>query len=322
MVPAMVEAAEDRTEERVASVRAFNRFYTGVIGVLGEGLLDTPYSLTEARVVFELAQRDRTELAELRQALGVDAGYLSRMLARFEADGIATRERSSTDGRRQVVGLTKAGRKTFAMLDRRAADDVVALLSQLPDDDQRRLVGAMDTIASVLEDTTSGAALVLRPPEPGDFGWVISRNAALYADEHDWDETYETLVARIVADYLENHDTRRERAWIAEVGGERVGAVFCVRKDDDVAQLRLLLVEPGARGHGVGTRLVDECLRFARRAGYSRITLWTNDVLAAARRIYERAGFELVDEEPHHSFGHDLVGQTWTRTLTGTSPPP
>ena len=311
----MVPAAEDR----VASVRAFNRFYTGVIGVLGEGLLDTPYSLTEARIVFELAQRDTTELAELRRAVGVDAGYLSRMLARFEADGIATRERSRTDGRRQVVGLTKAGRKTFGMLDQRAADDVHALLSQLPEDDQRRLVGAMDTIRGLFEGTASGPTLVLRPPEPGDFGWMIGRNAALYADEYGWDETYEMLVSRIVADYLEHHDPRRERAWIAEVGADRVGAVLCVRHDDDVAQLRLLLVEPGARGLGVGTRLVDECIRFARRAAYSRIMLWTNDVLADARRIYERAGFELVEEEPHHSFGHDLVGQIWTRTLPGTS---
>jgi DNA-binding MarR family transcriptional regulator/GNAT superfamily N-acetyltransferase len=302
-------------EDRVASVRAFNRFYTGVIGVLGEGLLDTPYSLTEARVVFELAQRDATELAELRRALGIDAGYLSRMLARFEADGIATRERSSIDGRRQVVRLTKAGRKTFRMLDQRAADDVRALLTQLPEDDLRRLVGAMDTIRGVLEDASSDKTLVLRPPEPGDFGWIIGRNAAVYAHEYGWDESYETLVARIVADHLEHHDPRRERAWIAEVGGEAVGAVLCVRKDDDVAQLRLLLVEPGARGLGIGTRLVDECLRFAHRAGYARIMLWTNDVLADARRIYERAGFELVEEQPHRSFGHDLVGQIWTRTL-------
>ncbi|MGH8986578.1 MAG: bifunctional helix-turn-helix transcriptional regulator/GNAT family N-acetyltransferase [Acidimicrobiia bacterium] len=307
----MAAAADDR----VASVRAFNRFYTGVIGVLGEGLLDTPYSLTEARVVFELAQRDATELAELRRALGVDAGYLSRMLARFEADGIATRERSSTDGRRQVVRLTKAGRKTFRLLDQRAVDDVRALLAQLPEDDQRRLVGAMDTIRGVLEGASRDETLVLRPPEPGDFGWIIGRNAAVYADQYGWDESYETLVARIVADHLEHHDPRRERAWIAEVGGEPVGAVLCVRKDDDVAQLRLLLVEPGARGLGIGTRLVDECLRFARRAGYARIMLWTNDVLADARRIYERAGFELVEEEPHRSFGHDLVGQIWTRSL-------
>jgi DNA-binding MarR family transcriptional regulator/N-acetylglutamate synthase-like GNAT family acetyltransferase len=304
-------------DDRVATVRAFNRFYTGIIGVLGEGLLETPYSLTEARVIFELAQRDTTELAELRRALGIDAGYLSRMLARFEADGIATRERSSTDGRRQVVRLTDAGRKTFRTLDQRAADDVRALLGQLPEDDRRRLVGGMEAIRGVLEGAPRAETVVLRPPEAGDFGWIIGRNAAVYADEYGWDETYEALVARIVAGYLERHDPRRERAWIAEVGGERVGAVLCVRKDDDVAQLRLLLVEAQARGLGIGTRLVDECVRFARRAGYSRIMLWTNDVLADARRIYERAGFELLEEEPHHSFGRDLVGQTWTRALPG-----
>ena len=304
-------------DDRVATVRAFNRFYTGIIGVLGEGLLETPYSLTEARVIFELAQRDTTELAELRRALGIDAGYLSRVLARFEADGIATRERSSTDGRRQLVSLTKAGRKTFRTLDQRAADDVHALLRRLPEADRRRLVGGMETIRGVLEGAPRADAVVLRPPEPGDFGWIIGRNAAVYADEYGWDETYEALVARIVAGYLEHHDPHRERAWIAEVGGERVGAVLCVRKDDDVAQLRLLLVETHARGLGIGTRLVDECLRFARRAGYSRIMLWTNDVLVDARRIYERAGFELLEEEPHHSFGRDLVGQTWARRLSG-----
>ena len=309
-------------DDRVATVRAFNRFYTGIIGVLGEGLLETPYSLTEARVIFELAQRDTTELAELRRALGIDAGYVSRMLARFEADGIATRERSGTDRRRQVVRLTNAGRKTFRMLDQCAADDVHALLSRLSEEDRRRLVGGMETIRGVLEGASRAETVVLHPPEPGDFGWMIGRNAVVYADEFGWDETYEALVARIVADYIERHDPRRERAWIAEVGGERVGAILCVRNDDDVAQLRLLLVEPHARGLGVGTRLVDECLRFARRAGYSRIMLWTNDVLADARRIYERAGFELLEEEPHHSFGHDLVGQTWARSLPDTATPP
>jgi DNA-binding MarR family transcriptional regulator/GNAT superfamily N-acetyltransferase len=302
-------------EDRVARVRAFNRFYTGVIGVLGEGLLETPYSLTEARVIFELAQRETTEVAVLRRALGVDAGYLSRILARFEADGLATRERSTGDGRRQVVRLTNAGGKAFRLLDARAADDVRALLSRLPDDEQRRLVGAMETVRGALEGAPRAETVVLRPPEPGDFGWIVGRNAAVYAGEYGWDETYEALVARIVADHLEHHDPRRERAWIAEVAGEPVGAVLCVRSDDDVAQLRLLLVEPSARGFGIGTRLVDECVRFARRAGYRRIILWTNDVLTDARRIYERAGFELVDEEPHHSFGKDLVGQTWALSL-------
>jgi DNA-binding MarR family transcriptional regulator/GNAT superfamily N-acetyltransferase len=303
-------------DRRIESVRAFNRFYTGVIGVLGEGMLDTPYSLTEARLLFELAQRRTTEVRELRGVVGVDAGYLSRLLARFEADGIVARERSSTDGRRQVVRLTGAGRKAFRTLDARAASDVRSLLSRLSDDDQRRVVAAMETIRGTLDRGDRGATVVLRSPDPGEFGWIIERNAALYAEEYGWDGGYETLVTRIIADFLEHHDPRRERAWIAEVDGAPVGCVLCVRKDDEVAQLRLLLVEPSARGLGIGSRLVDECLRFAPRAGYGRIVLWTNDVLEDARRIYERAGFELVEEEPHHSFGHDLVGQIWARSLS------
>jgi DNA-binding MarR family transcriptional regulator len=307
-------------DDRVAAVRAFNRFYTGIIGVLGEGLLDTPYSLTEARVIFELAQRDRTEVTELRRALGVDAGYLSRLLSRFEADGLVTRARSTGDARRQVAALTKSGRTTFQSLDARSAADVQRLLGGLPDDDQRRLVGAMETIRGVLDGADRGAAVVIRDPEPGDYGWIVERNAAVYADEYGWDETYEALVVRIVADFLAHHDRRRERAWIAEVDRAPVGCVLCVRKSDDIAQLRLLLVEPSARGLGIGNRLVDECLRFARRAGYQEMILWTNDVLVDARRVYERAGFELVEEEPHHSFGHDLVGQIWSRPLTGAGP--
>lgn len=308
-------AATRHADERVASVRAFNRCYTGIIGLLGEGLLQTPYSLTEARVLFELAHRDVTEVADLRRSLALDAGYLSRVLSRFEADGLVSRARSSADGRRQVVSLTDAGRETFGVLDERAAEEVRTLLVALPPVDQERLVGAMDTIRSILDRDDRDETVVLRAPEPGDYGWIVERNAAVYAREYGWDSSYEALVARIVADYLERHDAARERAWIAEVGGARVGCVFCVAKGDDVAQLRLLLVEPSARGRGVGGRLVDECLRFARRAGYREMMLWTNDVLVDARRIYERAGFELVEEEPHHSFGHDLVGQIWSRRL-------
>lgn len=304
-----------RVAERVASVRAFNRCYTEVIGLLGEGLLETPYSLTEARVLFELAQRDVTEVADLRRALALDPGYLSRLLSRLETDGLVGRARSRADGRRQIVSLTDVGRETFRALDERAADEVRTLLAPLSPDDQERLVAAMDTIRSILDRDDRHEAVVLRPPDPGDYGWIVERNAAVYAQEYGWDLSYEALVARIVADYLERHDDARERAWIAEVGGARVGCVFCVARDDDVAQLRLLLVEPSARGRGVGGRLVDECLRFARRTGYREMMLWTNDVLVDARRIYERAGFELVDEEPHHSFGHDLVGQIWSRPL-------
>jgi DNA-binding MarR family transcriptional regulator/GNAT superfamily N-acetyltransferase len=297
----------------VDTFRDFNRFYTGVIGILGEGLLDTPYSLTEARVLFELAQRDSCEVAELRRTLGIDAGYLSRMLARFAADGLVSRERSATDARRQVIRLTKSGRATFGRLNTRSIAEIERLLAGLGEDERRRLLAAMGTIRQLLEPAPR--TLTLRAPVPGDLGWVIYRHGARYAAEYDWDATFETLVARILAEYAERDDQTGERGWIAEVDGEPVGCVFCMRHDDDTAQLRLLLVEPGARGLGIGGALVEACLEFARDAGYRRITLWTNDVLTAARRIYEKAGFTLDDASPHHSFGHDLIGQTWSRPL-------
>lgn len=301
----------DAGAQRVAAVRGFNRFYTNIIGVLGEGLLRTPYSLAEARVIFELAQRDRTEVTELRRSLDLDAGYLSRILARFAADGLITRERSTSDGRRQIVALSDSGRAAFSVLDSRSAEDVGALLGRLTAEQQRRLIGAMETIRDLLGATPKPPAVELRPLAPGDVGWVVHRHGVLYAEEYGWDETFEALVARILADYVDNRDPRRESAWIAEVDGAPVGCVFCMRHDEETAQLRLLLVEPGARGSGVGGRLVEECIRFARQAGYRRMMLWTNDVLTDARRLYERAGFTLAKEEKHHSYGHDLVGQDW-----------
>jgi DNA-binding MarR family transcriptional regulator/GNAT superfamily N-acetyltransferase len=301
---------------RVAAVRDFNRFYTRVIGVLSEGLVRTPYSLTEARVIFELAQRDRTEVTALRRDLGLDPGYLSRMLGRFESDGLVAREMSTVDARRQLVGLTDQGRKAYTTLDHRSAEDIDRLLGRLDESQQRRLLAAMAEVRDLLDGAPKQPpALTLRAPGPGDLGWVVARNGAIYAAEYGWDATYEALVARIVADFVDHRDPGRERGWIAELDGERVGCVFCVKADETTAKLRLLLVEPAARGNGVGGRLVDECLAFARGAGYSAMTLWTNDVLRAARRIYERAGFTLVDSEPHHSFGHDLVGETWRRPL-------
>jgi DNA-binding MarR family transcriptional regulator/GNAT superfamily N-acetyltransferase len=306
------------TADPVTAVREFNRFYTGIIGVLAEGLLHTPYSLTEARVIFELAQRDETEVVALRRDLGLDAGYLSRMLARFEADGLVARQQSGADARRQVVRLTGAGRNVFAMLDTRAARDVATLLGRIGEPAQRRLLAAMGTVCQILTAPPDGAGVVLRELAPGDLGWVVQRHGALYATEYGWDSTFEALVARIVADFVERRDPARERGWIAELDGEPVGCVFCVRSelgDDQTAKLRLLLVEPGARGLGVGGRLVDECLAFARGAGYQEITLWTNDVLVQARRLYERTGFTLVEQAPHHSFGHDLVGENWARRL-------
>jgi len=301
--------------QHVAAVREFSRFYTNVLGLLREGLLDTPYSLTEARVIFELARWDQAEVTGLRRSLDIDAGYLSRMLARFEADGLITRQRSPSDGRQQVITLTGPGRTAFLMLDGRSAGQVSALLSRLSPEDQRRLTGAMATIREVIDGAPRPAVLVLRAPRPGDLGWVVHRNGALYAQEYGWDESFEALVARIVADYAQGHDHEREGAWIAEAEGEPVGCVFCVRTSDTTAQLRLLLVEPRVRGMGVGGRLVTECIDFARRAGYAEMVLWTNDVLTQARRIYERAGFQLVESEQHHSFGHDLVGQTWRLAL-------
>lgn len=302
--------------DHVGAVRAFTRFYTRVVGVLDEGLLGTPYSVTEARIIFELAQRERTDVARLRRDLGVDAGYMSRIAARFETDGIIVRERSSEDARRQVLRLTERGREVFSTLDRRSGEQVSQLLAGVSATQRERLVEAMTTIRDVLGDgRLSPQTVVLRAPRPGDYGWVVSRHGALYAAEYGWDAHFEALVARIVADYVETHDPAHEAAWIAELDGEPAGCVFCVAKDDTTAQLRILLVEPTARGLGIGSRLVDECVRFARDAGYASITLWTNDVLVSARRIYEAAGFELVEEEAHHSFGHDLVGQYWTRGL-------
>jgi DNA-binding MarR family transcriptional regulator/GNAT superfamily N-acetyltransferase len=301
--------------ESVATVRQFNRFYTNLIGALRGGLLDSPYSLTEARVIFELASAGPGGVPDLRQRLDIDAGYLSRILRRLESDGVAERERSTVDGRRQLIRLTERGWKIFADLDERSNAQIAGLLDRLEPAEERRLVAAMSAIEDILSGAKKPTSVVLRPLGPGDLGWVVQRHGALYAARYGWDQTFEALVARIVADYAAAHDPQRESAWIAEVDGMPVGCVFCVRRDEQTAQLRLLLVEPSARGAGVGTRLVNECLRFARRAQYREIMLWTNDVLAEARRIYQRAGFELESERPHHSFGQDLIEQYWRRAL-------
>ncbi|MGH3239401.1 MAG: bifunctional helix-turn-helix transcriptional regulator/GNAT family N-acetyltransferase [Spirillospora sp.] len=306
------------TEEDVGTVRTFNRFYTGVIGVLGEGLVRSPYSLTEARVIFELAQREDTEVLALRRALGLDAGYLSRMLARFETDGLVARERSPGDARRQVVRLTPQGREVFAMLDERSVAEIRVLLDGLPPADRHRLLAAMRTVHGILGDRQRRLDddVVLRPLRPGDLGWVVERNGALYDVECGWDRTYEALVATVVADYVRGHDPERENAWIAESGGVRLGGVFCVRRDDDVAQLRLLHVEPEARGLGVGAALVGECVRFATGAGYTEMMLWTTALQRPAHRLYARAGFVLEEEEaPVECFGGVVQGQVWRKKL-------
>jgi DNA-binding MarR family transcriptional regulator/GNAT superfamily N-acetyltransferase len=303
------------TPERIDAVRAFNRFYTRVLGLLDEGLVQTSYSLTEARVLFEIAQADQVGVAELRRSLGLDPGYLSRILSRFEADGLVVRDRSAEDGRRQMVRLTRSGRDTFGALDDRSSESVAALLESVAAADQPELLASMHTIERLLSRREQPSEVVLRPLRAGDLGWVVQRHGVLYAEEYGWDETFEALVARIVADYVDARDPARDNAWIAEAEGERVGTVFCVHKDDQVAQLRLLLVEPSARGMGVGSRLVDACVDFARDAGYCEMVLWTNSVLVAARRIYQRAGFELLDAEPNPAFGQQLTAQHWGRAL-------
>ena len=300
----------------VDDVRGFNRFYTRVLGLLRPELAGSAFGLTEARVLFEVAHRDDLAVSDLRRDLDLDAGYLSRILSGFTASGLVAREKSAADGRRQVVRLTAGGRQAFDELDRLQAAAIDTLLAPLDDGQRNQLVGAMGQIRRMLGSETPWTGIVLRPPQPGDLGWVVERHGARYAAEYGWDATFEALVARVVADFAERRDNQREAGWIAELDGDRVGCVFCTAADaDDTAQLRLLLVDPSARGAGVGTRLVDECLRFARRTGYRRITLWTNDILADARRIYERAGFRCDRREPHHSFGHDLVGEYWTRDL-------
>ena len=302
-------------EQRVDQVRRFNRLYTRRIGVLQDGYLSSPYSLAEVRVLYELAHQPRSTAGALARGLELDPGYLSRILARFESDGLIARQRSAADGRRQVIRLTGSGREVVSGLDSRSAEQTRGMLAGLRDDDRRRLLDAMRTITGTLAGSPPPRGYLLRTPRPGDMGWVVQRNGAVYAEEFGWDSSYEALVARIVADYVDHRDPKAEAAWIAEVDGTPAGCVFCVREDAITARLRLLLVEPWARGLGIGARLVDEVLRFARQAGYTQITLWTNDVLEDARRIYQRAGFTLDSESPHHSFGADLTGQNWSRAL-------
>ncbi|CDX44713.1 Transcriptional regulator, MarR family with acetyltransferase activity [Mesorhizobium sp. ORS 3359] len=303
-------------KERIDTVRAFNRFYTRQLGLLDEGLLKSPFSLTEARVLYELAHRDGLVASDLVRDLGLDPGYVSRLLKKFEERGLVEREASEADARRSSIALTPAGREAFAPLNRDSHDQVRALLDRLPPADQERLVKAMRTVQDLLGDRPEpNVPYVLRPLQVGDIGWVTRRQGMLYTEEYGWDGTYEALVAEILAEFVKKFDAQWERAWIAERAGEVVGSVFVVRKSSEVAKLRLLYVEPSARGLGIGRRLVDECIAFARAKGYKTLTLWTNDILGSARRIYQAAGFKLVDEERHHSFGKDLVGQTWNLKL-------
>ncbi len=303
-------------QEHINTIRRFNRFYTRQIGVLREGLLHSPYSLTEARIIFELANRNNLTASDLGKELGLDAGYMSRILNKLEQQNLIEKTRSDDDGRQRLLSLTAEGQKAFALLDSRSSDEVAEMLSQLSESERIRLAEAVRTIEAILDHGFKYAEpFYLRHHEPGDMGWVIHRHGLVYHQEYGWDESFEALVAQICADFINNYDPQKERCWIAEMQGERVGSIFCVKADEDVAKLRLLLVLPKARGLGLGTRLVQECIRFAGRAGYKKLTLWTNDVLVEARHIYEKNGFELVEEEPHHSFGHDLVGQNWELML-------
>jgi DNA-binding MarR family transcriptional regulator/GNAT superfamily N-acetyltransferase len=304
------------TPSEISAVRRFTRFYTRQIGLLNDGLLKSPYSLAESRVLYEIANRDEIAASDLTLDIGLDPGYLSRMLRGFEDKGLIERTPSKTDARRQILSLTHAGRDAFALLDHASAEQVGAMLSDLSDTDRRRLLAAMATIQGLLGSPDQPVEpIILRPHQPGDMGWVVHRHGVLYAKEYGWDETFEPMVADIVAEFIRNFDPKRERCWIAERGAAILGSVFLVRQSDDVAKLRMLFVEPEARGTGLGRRLVTECLAFARAAGYSKVVLWTNDCLDAARKIYQDEGFKLIEEEEHHSFGQDLVGQTWELEL-------
>jgi DNA-binding MarR family transcriptional regulator/GNAT superfamily N-acetyltransferase len=303
-------------EQRVEAARRFNRFYTRKIGVLGEGAYRSPFSLTEVRVLYELAHRDQPTATALGRELGLDAGYLSRILRGFERRGLILKTRSAADGRQSHLSLTAQGRKVFAPLNARSHDEVAALLAGLPPAAQARLVEAMRAIERLLGDRPEpSASLLLRPPQPGDLGWIVHRHGAVYAQEYGYNQQFEALVAEIVAQFVGRYRAKRERCWIAERDGEVVGSVFLVERSKTVAQLRLLLVEPKARGSGLGTRLVDECIRFARQTGYRKIMLWTQSELVAARRLYEATGFRIVRRERNSSFGKKLVSETWELEL-------
>ena len=310
------QTTEDNFKRRIEAVRRFNRFYTKQIGVLHEGLLESRFSLTEVRVLYELAHRDSPTATELAGELNLDAGYLSRILRAFEERGLISRTPSGKDGRLSHLSLTKKGQREFIPLNARASDEITTLLRKLSSAAQNDLTAAMHTIERLLgPQPESKTPYLIRQHQPGDMGWAVQQHGVLYAREYGWDEQFEALVAEITSRFIRNFDPKRERCWIAEIDGENVGSVFLVKKSKTVAQLRLLLIDPKARGLGIGKRLVSECERFARQAGYRKIVLWTNSVLHAARRIYVEAGYRLIHEEPHHEFGRDLVGQTWELEL-------
>jgi DNA-binding MarR family transcriptional regulator/GNAT superfamily N-acetyltransferase len=309
-----------RNNVRIAAIRRFNRFYTRRIGVLRKSFLDSPYSLAEARVLYEIANGRSTTASDVGRKLDLDAGYLSRTLRNFEKRGLIVRKPSAHDARLSHLKLSPSGRRAFAPLERRSQRDTGAMLEKLAPAERARLIEAMHTIETLLagENPAKSQAetrYTLRAPIPGDFGWVVKRHAELYAQEYQWKEPFEGLCAQIVADYVNNNDSKRERCWIAEMDGENVGCIFLAKESTRVARIRLLLVDPKARGLGLGDRLVDECIRFARRAGYKKVTLWTHSVLTAARHIYQKVGFKLMRTERHKSWGRLVVSEYWDLEL-------
>jgi DNA-binding MarR family transcriptional regulator/GNAT superfamily N-acetyltransferase len=307
-----------QTDQAIAAYRRFTRFYTRILGLLGEQLLKGGRSLTEARVLYELGGAGRANATEIAAELNLDPGYLSRILSKLEKEKLLTRNPSSNDARQAILRLTRKGKATFDRLDRFSSDQAREALVRLTPEQCSNVIRSMQTIETLLsENAPPPPPLVLRPHRPGDMGWVVERNGVLYAREYGWDQTYEALVARITADFVTNFDPRRERCWIAERNGERLGCIFLVRhpEQEGVAKLRLLLVEASARGMGLGKALVEECIAFARVCGYKKMTLWTQSILHVAHHIYQQAGFKLIAEEPHHSFGADLMGQTWEMEL-------
>ncbi len=314
--------ATPNRDQRIAAARRFNRFYTRQIGVLRKNFLDSPYSLGEARVIYEIASDQAPTASDIGRALDLDAGYLSRVLRNFERRGLVERKVSPKDARQSHLALSARGRKAFKLLDVLSQRDIGTMLDRLSASDQSRLIEAMHTIETLLEPEPSAKpaqakerGYKLRDPVPGDFGWIVKRHAELYAQEYKWREPFEGVCAQIVADYVNNHDFKRERCWIAEMDGENVGSIMLVKDAGDVARIRLLLVDPKARGLGLGARLTDESIRFARRAGYKKITLWTHSVLTAARHIYEQAGFKLMRTERHKSWGRPVVSEYWDLEL-------
>ena len=299
-------------DERISAFRQFNRFYTQKIGILKQGYLGSKLSLAKVRVLYEISHRENTTAKELSEELALDPGYLSRIISEYSRSNVIKRSRSKVDGRENLLELTEAGRKLFQSLNNRSEKETRTLLNSISSADQNRLIGAMRTMEDVLGPSESKQpSYLLRPPRPGDMGWVVNRHGVLYSQEYGWNERFEALVARIVADFMKNYDAKRERSWIAERNGENLGCVFLVKKSTTVAQLRLLLVEPNARGLGIGRRLVEECTSFAKVVGYRKITLWTNSVLHAARHIYQSSGYKLVRKERHHSWGQDLTSETF-----------